>query len=221
MDVDIFFAFDALNGGTIINDNTMMLNTMFWPSKETYLPVIEGILLHEYHHIGLFYWMRKYDENFDKYDDSKGLLRYLIISIIGEGAATYFYNDGDDMYPLIIESHGQEVAEATRSAMANRGNNMSLYMKNLDKDYKYIMTSSDELNEKKSFINKYLYASGGEPLDKSIGYHMCQAIEEKFGLNKLIECFENPDLFLSIYNDSLSEDSDLRVSKELIDCFVK
>ncbi|MBI9011607.1 MAG: hypothetical protein JEZ08_05195 [Clostridiales bacterium] len=219
VDVDIFFAFDALNGGTIINDKTMMLNTMFWPSKEENLKLIEGILLHEYHHIGFFYWMRKFDRDFDKYSDANGMVRYLIISILGEGAATYFYNDGDDMYPLVLESHGEALAESTRSAMGNRGNNVAEYIRDLEKDIRYIMSSEDDIKELKSFVNKYFYSSNGEPLDKSIGYHMCETIDQELGLEKLIECFEKPNIFLNRYNHASGKNSEFKVAEDIVEFF--
>jgi len=219
IDVDIFFAFDALNGGTIINDRTMMLNTMFWPSKDENLELIEGILLHEYHHIGFFYWMRKYEQDFDKYIDAKGMVRYLIISIIGEGAATYFYNDGDDMYPLVLESHGKELAEATRSAMGNRGDNIIEYIRELEKDIRYIMNSDDDFEKLKSLVNRYFYSSTGEPLDKSIGFHMCETIDKELGIEKLIECFEKPNLFLNRYNNASGEKSEFKVAEDIVDFF--
>ena len=100
IDVEIYFVFDGVNGGSIVDSNKMLLNTMFWPSSEKHLDLIEGILLHEYHHIGLIHWLEKYDNNFKKYSDGTSFAKYLMLSIMSEGAATYFFNDGDDIYDV-------------------------------------------------------------------------------------------------------------------------
>jgi|LGVF01.2.fsa_nt_gb predicted transcriptional regulator len=216
MDVDIFFTFDALNGGTIIGNNTMMLNVMFWPSEDKYLDLIEGILLHEYHHIGLKYWVDKSHGDIHSYDDKFGLIRLLMLSILGEGAATYFYNDGDDIYPLAVESHGEEMANAIRDSMANRGDHIKRYLSDLEDDIHYINSFDGSISELNSIRNKYTYSSTSEPLDKSIGYHMCEQIDKNLGTRKLIECFNKPELFVHHYNEALNNEKSLRLSDQFI-----
>jgi len=216
VDVEIYFVFDGINGGSIVENNKMLLNTMLWPSNEENLHLIEGILLHEYHHIGLLHWLNKYDKNFNDYSDSAGLAKYLMLSIMSEGAATYFYNDGDDIYPLVVESHGEETAFSIREAMRNRGSNIENYMNELELDLIDILNYQENINELRPLINKYTFSSTGEPLDKSVGYHMCSVIEEELGLESLIECFKNPNDFVFKYNDALKENDKLGFSEAFI-----
>lgn len=210
LNIEIFFVLDGINGGSIVGNNKMMLNTMFWPSSEEHLKLIEGVLLHEYHHIGLRHWIEKYDKNFGSYSSGLEVAKYLMISIMSEGAATYFFNDGDDLYPLVVESHGEEVASAYRESMKKRGNNLQEYFSEVEKDLKYMLKFKGNTDELKTLIEKYTYNNMGEPLDKSIGYHMCAVIEDKLGLKKLIGCFENPDLFLPRYQEACNRGDELK-----------
>ncbi len=221
IDVDIFFAFDALNGGTVIGNKIMLLNTMFWPSEETHLNLIEGVLLHEYHHIGLKYWIEQKYRNFESYHDSLGLIRLLIISIMGEGAATYFYNDGDDLYPLALESHGEEIADALRSSMTNRSDNINSYLQEFEDDINYLASFSGDVSELKTLRSKYAYSSTSEPLDKAIGYHVCEQIDANLGTAKLIECFKSPEIFMQSYHESLSKPSEFALSEQVLEIIKK
>jgi hypothetical protein len=193
LDIEIFFVLDGMNGASIVGLNQMMINTMFWPSEEKNLELIEGILLHEYHHLGVLYWMGKHEKNFGEITKGADLAENLMMALMSEGAATYFFNDGHDLYPLILESHGEEMASAYRTSMESRGENIEKYLNNLEKDLIYMFKDSEDLDSLRTLKNKYTFNSTGEPLDKSIGYHMCSLIEDQLGLEKLVACIKDPD----------------------------
>lgn len=216
LNIEIFFVLDGINGGSIVGNSKMMLNTMFWPSSEEYLELIEGILLHEYHHLGLQYWIKKHDENFGNYSSGLDVAKYLMIAIMSEGAATYFFNDGDDLYPLAVESHGEELASAYRESMLNRGSNMEKYFSDLEEDLKYMLEFTGDIDELKTLRSKYTFNSAGEPLDKSIGFHMCSVIEENLGSEELIGCFVNPDLFIHRYQEACNNVDELRFNEDFM-----
>lgn len=217
VDVAVSFVFDGLNGGSIVGSNNMLLNTMLWPSNKSNLELIEGILLHEYHHIGLKHWVEKNDPNFDNYEDAKGLAKYLMTSIMAEGAATYFFNDGDDIYPLLVESHGQEMASQYRESMQNRGIYIDQYIRELESDLLYIINYKGDIKELREISNKYTFSSDSEPLDKSIGYHMCSKIDNNLGLESLLTCFEDPSEFILNYNDALDQGDVLKFGNEFLE----
>ena len=189
---------------------------MFWPSSEKHLDLIEGILLHEYHHIGLIHWLEKYDNNFKKYSDGTSFAKYLMLSIMSEGAATYFFNDGDDIYPLIVESHGEETASSIRASMQNRGENIECYIRDLETDLLQNFEFEGEIEQLRTLCSKYTFSSSTEPLDKSIGYHMCSVIDENLGLETLLNCFVNPNEFVYKYNDALKENDNFRFTEAFI-----
>ncbi len=221
LDIEIFFVLDGINGGSIVGDNKMMLNTMFWPSSLEKMELIEGILLHEYHHLGLLHWIKKNNERFDNHLNGKDVAKYLMIAIMSEGAATYFYNYGDDIYPLIVESHGEEVASAYRDSMLDRGDNLVKYIGELEADLNYLMEFDGKIDELKTLKSKYTYNDTGEPLDKSIGYHMCSVIETNLGTQELIECFENPDMFLQRYHEACDIDGELRFNNDFVNKWIE
>lgn len=205
LDIEIYFVLDGINGGSIVGDGKMMINTMFWPSMEANLDLIEGILLHEYHHLGLLKWINKYDKKFDEYSDGIGMAKHLMISILSEGAATYFYNDGDDLFPLIMESHGEAMATQYRESMLNRDVNASSFISKLEGDLLIMIDEKEDYSKLQELRSSYSYSDDTEPLDKSIGYHMCSKVDQSKGLESLIDCFELPNKFFETYNESVQD----------------
>ncbi|WP_040212130.1 DUF5700 domain-containing putative Zn-dependent protease, partial [Clostridium polynesiense] len=58
-DFNIFFCLDGNNAGSIVDKNTMCLDALFWASDKNKEEQVEGIILHEFHHIGCLYWLNK------------------------------------------------------------------------------------------------------------------------------------------------------------------
>lgn len=216
LDIDIFFVLDGMNGGSIVGGSQMMINTMFWPSDEKNLKLIEGILLHEYHHLGLLKWFNQYDKDFNNYSDGTGMAKNLMLSLLSEGAATYFYNDGDDLYPLIKESHGEEMATQYRDSILSRSMNIEDDVKTLERDLFSMINASKEYELLKDIRTNYSVSSSTEPLDKSIGYHMCSTIDGVLGTEALIRCFENPVSFFETYNTAVVDKINLKFTDDFI-----
>jgi len=221
LDIEIYFVLDGINAGSIVGKNKMMLNALVWPSSEENINIVEGLLLHEYHHLGLLKWIRKYDESFDKYTDGKGMARYLIFSILSEGSATYFFNEGDDLYPLILESHGVDMANQYKESTSNRAGNIKTNIDILEKDLQSLINFDGDIEEMGEIADKYFFANQTEPLDKAIGHHMCSNIIEKLGLDAMINCFVKPDKFIETYNKSLQDKDPCKISIDLDNLWVK
>jgi hypothetical protein len=201
LDIHIYFVFDGINGGSIIGNDTMLLNAMFWPSSEENLPLIEGILLHEYHHLGLKYWIDKTtDINAPKTENGIEFAKYLTTAILGEGAATYFFNNDDDISPLLVESHGEKFALQYHNSMVNRESNIHELLLELETDYLTLLRGHLKKEDINSMSNKYSFSTEAEPRDKSIGNYMCSVIDKQLGRNTLISCFQKPSEFFTKFN---------------------
>ena len=202
ININIYFTLDGINGGSIYGNNDMLLNAMFFPSNQKDLYLIEGILLHEYHHIGFKYWLSKSPQfKLTGIDKGIDIARYLSIAILSEGAATYLFNHSHDLYPLVVESHGEDYALKYRQSMDNRQLNIGTLIRELEQDILKALNYAEKDDEIKKLINKYCFDSNGfEPRDKAIGYHMCNVIDNTLGREQLIKCFENPILFFNYYN---------------------
>lgn len=53
IELNLFFVFDGINAASIFGEDTILINTMFWPSELENEKLVEDVLLHEYHHIGI------------------------------------------------------------------------------------------------------------------------------------------------------------------------
>jgi len=113
LNLNIFFCLDGFNGGSIVDKNTMCLDVLFWPSKKNIEKEIEGIVLHEFHHIGILYWLNKNERrnNILNKKDKGSLAVKLVEAILGEGAAVYFFNE-DLSYIDLIEANEAFAAQA-------------------------------------------------------------------------------------------------------------
>ena len=152
----------------------------------------------------------------DKYLDPKTFVKHLTASIIGEGAATYFFTNSDQIYPLILESHGEEIASNFREATQNRSEDIPDLLKKLDQDLLDVLTGAKSKEALAQLSNDYSFdPSGHEPLDKTIGQYMCRRIDQTLGREQLLRCFKSMSTFYETYNLTIHNESDFAFSAEL------
>ena len=214
IDLNLYFVFDGINAASIYGEDSILINTMFWPSDKENEALIIDVLLHEYHHIGLKYWLRQYGySNEKRYDNSNEFINYMTSSIIGEGAATYFFTDSNNLYPLILESHGEIVAENFKASVENREENINELINTLNSDLLEVVSDPKSAVELADLASKYSFdPSGREPLDKTIGYFMCKRIDEKLGRDQLIDCFKDMKGFYEKFNATVNNQTDVKFS---------
>lgn len=203
LEIDLYFVFDGINGASIVGDHVMLVNTMLWPSDAKYLPVIRDVLSHEYHHIGMKYWLSKRKQFESVFESTQSFMAYFISSLVGEGLATLYFTSGDNLYPLALESHGEAIAENFKRSVNDRQTDSEALLKLFEQDLSDIL--SNEMNEEhlETLFSKYSYdPSGNEPLNKTIGYHMCQSVEKHLGRNAIFDVIKNPMLIFDYYNQA-------------------
>lgn len=204
LNINIFFCLDGFNGGSIVDENNMCVDVLFWPSNEDLERSIEGIILHEFHHIGFLYWRNKDErrKNILMNKDKSSLAVGLVEQILSEGAAVYFFNKEQELYELVLEAYGEELAKGFKEGYLESWNNIedkvnclnNLLLQLLDR-------TNDNYDSLKSNTNKYFYSNeNGEALNKVIGKHMCSVIEDTLGRQALIDSFINLQNFLVHYN---------------------
>ncbi len=217
IELNLFFVFDGINAASIYGEDTILINTMFWPSDLENEKLVEDVLLHEYHHIGIKYWLRKSGYSHEnRFDSSKVFIEHLTSSIVGEGAATYLFTKDSTIYPLIKESHGEEVANNFRVSVENRTEDIRLLLESLNHDLLDVLNTDKNSSQLSEISNMYSFdPSGKEPLDKTIGYYMCKKIDEVLGRDHLLECFKNTCKFYQKYNATVNDSHDFRFSEEL------
>ena len=219
LEINIHFVFDGINGGSIVDKNTMLINTMFWPSKEENIELIEGVLLHEYHHLGLKYWFDKdpVRKSISKKKNSISLALRLSDAIMSEGSATYFFNEGQSIYPLILESHGTIFAQQYKESIGKRKSNINNIMKEFEKDLEKLINNKEDYQLMNVSVNNYSFDyEGNEPKDKAIGCYMCEVIENVYGREELVNCFKSCDRFIVIYNKAARIIDKYVFSKDII-----
>lgn len=219
MDINIYFVIDGINAGSALDMNTMLLYTMIFPSDKKDLELIEGILLHEYHHLGLKYWLEK-DPLRGKILSEKNHLKVawkLSEALMGEGAATYFFNRDHNIYPLLLESYGKSFAQIYQNAMDSRTNNVNKLMEELEKDLNTIIDNKKSYSEMIDILNGYTFnAEGGEPKDKTVGCYMCGVIEEELGRKYLIQSFLAPKEFILKYHEASQKSGAYTFSEDIV-----
>ncbi|MTI47666.1 MAG: hypothetical protein FH761_07475 [Firmicutes bacterium] len=219
IDINIHFVFDGINGGSMVDEKNMLIYTMFWPSKKENVDLIKWVLLHEYHHLGLKYWIDRdhiRKEVYSRKDNIK-LALTLSDSILAEGAATYFFNESQDLYSLLLESHGEEYAEKYKQSMVNRDVNIEKTMSELERDFEKLLSDENSYESMKKTVNDYFYSfEGKEPKDKALGYHMCDVIEKVYSRGELIDCFLKPGEFIRKYNEAAKQSNNFVFSEEVV-----
>lgn len=216
--LNLYFVVDGINAASVSGEDTILLNTMFWPSEKENENLMIDVLLHEYHHIGLKCWLSKQNiSSEDKYLDPKSFVKYMTASIIGEGAATYFFTQSDHIYPLILESHGEEIASNFRAATQKRSEDIDDLLEKLNRDLIDVLTEAKQKEALAQLSSDYSFdPSGNEPRDKTIGQYMCRRIDETLGRKQLIQCFKQLSSFYEIYNLTIKHEGDFTFSSELI-----
>ena len=100
--------------------------------------------------------------------------------------------------------------------MEKRGENIEKYISDLEVDLIHMLKDSEDMDSLRTLKNKYTFNSTGEPLDKSIGYHMCSIIEDQLGLEKLVACIKDPDQFIFTYQQASSLVTSQKFSEDFI-----
>jgi hypothetical protein len=217
IELNLYFVFDGINVASIHGEDSILLNTMFWPSEKQNEDLVVEVLLHEYHHIALKYWLRKYGYLHDnRFENSKTFLDHMTASILGEGAATYFFTKSNNIYPLILESHGEAIANTFKASVENRAEDVNKLLENLNADLIEVFNNPKSVEELAALSSKYSFdPSGKEPLDKTIGFFMCHKIDKILGREQLINCFKNLNEFYEKYNIAAKKEHDFVFSSEL------
>lgn len=202
-DMTVYFTFDGINGGSIIGDNEMMINFMMWPSDSKKINAIEGILLHEYHHIGIKEILK--DRGYLKIaKTNKDIIKKLAISIVTEGIATYLFNQDDGLSELLVESHGEELANNYKKSTNPKCNDMCKLILKYNSDMLFI-SECNCLENANKYLDEYCFNfDGGEPIDKTLGVHICKTIDRNLGRDKLIELLVDPFDVIKQYNELAS-----------------
>lgn len=211
LNFNIFFCLDGYNAGSIVDKNTMCLDALFWASDKAKEEQIEGIILHEFHHIGCLYWLNKNERRnyLLSRKDNNSLAISLIESIMGEGAAVYFFNESEDLYELIKEAYGIDVGNSSEEKYLNSWNGMDKKLESLKELLVQLLTEPNtEYKRLKAVVNQCSYSKDNEEaLDKVIGKYMCMAIDSNLGRERLLECFKEPKKFLNYYNEACDKEN--------------
>jgi hypothetical protein len=218
--LNIFFCLDGYNGGSIVDDNTMCLDVLFWPSKKELEKNIEGVVLHEFHHIGFLYWLKKNVRRNElvKNKDKISLAINLVEGILSEGAAVYFFNKDQDLYELLLEGYGEELAKGFKGGYLESWNNLDEKISDFNNIMLQLLDgTADNYNLLDDATEKYFYMTKDEEaLNKVIGKYMCSVIEEVLGRQALIDSFINLQNFLNYYNDACEKSAKQGLDKDML-----
>lgn len=224
LNMTIHIVLDGFNAGSIIDEENMLIDAIFWPSDKAKEFQIEGIILHEYHHLGLMYWLKKNKRRNEILKNKSGqeLAVRLVENIIGEGAATYFFNQNEDLTSLLAESYGKSIADQYKESLKRAKTDIDTFLKSLENDLEYLLNNKGKYDDMKAITNKYSFDEDfGQPLDKAIGVYMCETIEKQEGRKGLIKTFKEPSLFLSMYNRAAKGLNRLEIKEEIIEEWVR
>lgn len=213
--MEVYFVYDGINGGSIVGENQMMINFMLWPSSEASLSAMEGVLLHEAHHLGMIeIYTKKGIYQHGKKDSN--VIRRLIIAIVTEGIATYLFNQNNSLSELIGDSHGLEFANQFRESESVKEHEVSKLIKKLNSDLS-LMKRSNTYEENVKYLEEYCCNyDGGHPLDKAIGVYICKVIDKKLGRERLIELLSNPSKFINEYNNLVESVERIELEEEMV-----
>lgn len=202
--LEVYFVYDGINGGSIVGENQMMINFMLWPSNLNYMSAMEGILLHEAHHLGMIeIYTKEGLYQFGKKEND--VENSLLISLVTEGIATYLFNQNNSLSDLIVDSHGQEYANLYKESENLKEHKISEMIHKLNQDIS-LMKASQDYDENAKILGDYCCNyDGGQPLDKAIGVFISKTIDERLGRRRLIELLVNPKEFINTYNALVSK----------------
>lgn len=219
-DFNIFICLDGYNFGSIVDNHTMCLDILFWPSEKSYEKEIEGIILHEFHHIGMLYWLNKNKRRFDILSNKNNisLAIKLVESIMSEGAAVYFFNESEGLYELVREAYGEELYANSREKYFDSWSDIDIKMDNFINLLSELLTSHiSEYNRFKNTVSKYFFMNNNEEaLNKVIGQYMCSLIDKVLGRAALIKSFKDTKVFLNYYNIACKKISKQSLDDDLI-----
>lgn len=219
LNVNLDIVLDGFNAGCVLGDNNMLIDAIFWPSEKRDQYKIEGVILHEYHHLGFIYWLNKNNKRKQIIKQKNGyeLAVKLVESIIGEGAATYFFNQNEDLTDLLEEAYGKALARQYQESLKKCEINIKTLMKKFEYDLEYLLDNKDKYEKMEKRINKYSFSEEfGQPIDKAIGVYMCKIIEKQEGRTGLIKTFKNPKLFLVKYNKTIEKLGEVKLKEKVI-----
>jgi len=220
LNADIGVVLDGFNAGSIVDSSHMLLDVLFWPAKQNDSGKIEGIVLHEFHHLGVLYWLENNQRRNQLQQANNGvaLAAKLVENIMGEGAATYFFNqDVDVLVELMAESYGPEIAKQFGASVGKATVNIATIMTKFNKDLDLLMREEDTFENMQKITRQYGFSVDyGQPLDKTLGVHMCSVIAKYKGPHELIEVLKDPGAFLDLYNRCARELEDLPMDNRLI-----
>lgn len=216
LECNIIFCLDGYNPGSIVDNNTMCLDALFWPSDSDKEENIEDVVLHEFHHIGCLYWLNKNEKRkmlIDK-NDNKALAISLIEHIMGEGAAVYFFNKSEDIAELVHEAYGMSLGKAYLDSW----NNIEEKLEGLNDLLIRLFTEDESENDNlKKVVQGYSFMQGNEEAkDKVIGKYMCSIIDNSLGHDKLLECFKEPQKLLNYYNEACLKEDKIGLDNDLL-----
>lgn len=216
---NIHIVLDGFNAGCILDNSNMLIDAIFWPSDKKNEHQVEGIILHEYHHLGLKYWLDQIEKRKQiiKEKSGYGLAIKLVESIIGEGAATYLFNQNQDLTDLISEGYGETIANQYLESLKKAEIDKEVLMRKFEQDLELLLDNKNKYEEMKKITNDYVFCKElGQPIDKAIGVYMCEIIDRVEGRKTLIEIFKNPSMFLCKYNISAKKISGLEIKEEIV-----
>ncbi len=146
----------------------------------------------------------------------------MLESIIGEGSATYIFNQNEDLVDLIEEGYGEDIAKQYSESIQTSKIKIEQLIYKFQDDLEYLLENKDNYDKLKDRINDYGFSEEyGQPIDKSIGVYMCETIELIEGRIGLIEIFENPILFLDKYNESAKKLNRIEIKEKIINDYNK
>lgn len=224
LNVNLHIVLDGFNAECVLDDNNILIDAAFWPSNKENEYKIEGIILHELHHLGFLYWLNKNGKRNEIIKEKNGyeLAIKLVESIIGEGAATYFFNQNEDLTDILEEAYGKELAKQYKESLKICDINIEKIIKKFESDLEYLLDNEDGYEKMQERIKDYSFSKEfGQPLDKAIGVHVCRTIESQEGRESLIETFKNPSLFLIKYNNSIKKLKGVALKESVIEKWIK
>ncbi|WP_160679077.1 DUF5700 domain-containing putative Zn-dependent protease [Clostridium sp. C8-1-8] len=182
LDIKVYFLYGIRGTSIVLKDKIAvdLCDEVLWEGDKINSEFLTRIIAHEVHHIGT-------DRNFKAVIDGlnsareKGKVR-LLSELLSEGSAMYYLNNPE------------ELSSFKSTQWQNNDENMALILEEVELIIDKIIAGGLEVDKEIEVL------FGQELKGYWAGYHMVEIIDRIFGLNTVLECISNINLFLEYYN---------------------